>query len=618
MKFDVIVVGGGHAGCEAALAPARMGQKTLLITGNLNYVASMPCNPSIGGPAKGIVVREIDALGGEMAVNADMTAIQMKLLNHSKGPAVQALRAQSDKTAYSKRMLSVLQKQKNLTLQENYVDSLIIDNSKVTGVVLENGEVVYGKKTIITTGTYLNSLVLVGSKRIVTGPDNQKPAMGLSPQLKELGFNLFRLKTGTPPRIVTSTINFDKTAIHPGDDKVLNFSYRSNYKYNPEEQVPCYLTYTSPLTHEIIENNLHLSAMYSGVIEGVGPRYCPSIEDKLVRFKDKERHQIFLEPETLDFSETYVQGFSTSMPEEVQQKMINSIPGLENAVIAKYAYAIEYDAIDARQLWPSLESKLVENLYFAGQINGTSGYEEAAGQGLIAGINAGLANQSREPLVLKRNEAYIGVLIDDLVTKGTIEPYRLLTSRAEYRLLLRHDNADQRLLKYGFDVGLITKESLNLYQDKMSKINRVKQLLKETFVYPNKQTNTKLKEAFLSVIKDKSSLYDLVKRPDYSVKKINSIYFNIDLDEEVCTQVDIEVKYEGYIIKATNQANKMMQMESVKIPKDIDYSSIKNLANEAKDKLSKIRPKTIGQASRVSGVNPSDISILLVYIEAQK
>ena len=492
--IDVIVVGAGHAGCEAALASARMGCKTLLITGNLDFVASMPCNPSIGGPAKGIVVREIDALGGEMAINTDYTNIQMRLLNASKGPAVQALRAQSDKVAYSKRMRQVLEQQQNLELMESYTHQLLIDDQDVKGVILEDGTTFLSRAVIVTTGTYLNSHILVGHTKTSMGPDHQKPSLGLSPQLQEIGFSLFRLKTGTPPRLKRDSIDFSKTERHDGDARILNFSHYRNIPYDVASQYPCYLTYTNEKTHAVIEANLNRSAMYSGVVEGVGPRYCPSIEDKIVRFADKPRHQIFLEPESASLDEIYVQGFSTSMPHDVQGKMIRSMLGLEEAVITKYAYAIEYDAVDARQLWPTLETKLVNYLYMAGQINGSSGYEEAACQGLIAGINAALKLQEKPPLILKRHEAYIGVLIDDLVTKGTLEPYRLLTSRAEHRLLLRHDNADRRLMPIGYRLGLLNEEVHQKFVQATTKLEDLKSRLRETVLVPNQETNRILKE----------------------------------------------------------------------------------------------------------------------------
>jgi tRNA uridine 5-carboxymethylaminomethyl modification enzyme len=613
--YDVIVIGGGHAGSEACLATARLNKKTLLVTGNIDFIASMPCNPSVGGPAKGIVVREIDALGGEMAKNADATQIQMRLLNYSKGPAVRALRAQSDKIAYSRRMKETILNQANLDVKEAYVKSLIIENNETKGVILETGEVYHASIVIITTGTYLNSKILVGSSSTSMGPDKQKPSLGLSPQLKDMGFNLFRLKTGTPPRIKRDSIDFSVTERHDGDPVIRHFSHYSKHTYDISAQYPCYLTYTAPKTHVIINDNLGKSAMYSGVVEGVGPRYCPSIEDKLVRFQDKERHQIFLEPESVELDEIYVQGFSTSMPKDIQELMVHSIPGLENAVITKYAYAIEYDAIDARQLWPTLESKTYKGLYFAGQINGTSGYEEAACQGLMAGINASLKLDQKDPLILKRNEAYIGVLIDDLVTKGTIEPYRLLTSRAEYRLLLRHDNASARLMAYGREIGLLDETIYHAFKTEQERINQLKTLLKNTILYPNAETNHQVESLGTSQLKDKTTFYDLVKRPEVSSSMLKSFIKDLDYDESIYEQVDIDIKYEGYIVKANKQAEKLLQMENVKIPSDLDYSQINNLALEAKDKLNKVRPLSIGQASRISGVNPSDISILLVYLK---
>ena len=616
--YDVIVVGGGHAGSEACLASARLGHKTVLITGNVNMIASMPCNPSVGGPAKGIVVREIDALGGEMARNADKTQIQMRFLNISKGPAVRALRAQSDKVDYPREMKNTIFSQENLDIVESYVKKLHEENNVILGIELEDGTIILGKKIIITTGTYMEAKILVGSSSITEGPDNQKASVGLSKQLRELGYVTKRLKTGTPPRIKRDSIDFTKTEEHKGDQIPRYFSHDNISYLKVEDQWSCYLTYTSPATHNVIELNLNKSAMYSGAVEGVGPRYCPSIEDKLVRFKDKERHQIFLEPESRTIDEIYVQGFSTSMPHDVQELMIKSIPGLENAVISKYAYAIEYDAIDPRILYPTLESKLHKNLYFAGQVNGTSGYEEAACQGLMASINACLDLEGKEPLVLKRHEAYIGVLIDDLVTKGVNDPYRLLTSRAEYRLLLRHDNADIRLREYGYNLGLVDQKRYDVFQEKLKNIEIVKKLLKEITINPDTDTNTYLNSIGSVDLKEKTSIYSVLRRPELTMKSIFKWADISHFDDEVLEQVEIDIKYEGYINKALKQASKLLKMEDYKIPSNIDYSIISNLALEAREKLNKIMPLTIGQASRISGVNPADISILLVYLKTQK
>ena len=618
MKYEIIVVGGGHAGCEASLASSRKGHKTLLVTGNINNIADMPCNPSIGGSAKGIVVREIDALGGEMGINADKSHIQIKMLNNTKGPAVQALRAQADKITYPKNMRETLKKQENLDIKESLVEDLIVENNKIKGVVLENGEKIFGDAVILTTGTYLKADIMVGDTRRREGPHGERPSQHLSDNLKKYGFKIIRLKTGTPQRIDKNSIDFSKTKPEYGDSTYHTFSFDTNPLYKIEDQVPCHLIYTTPLTHKIIKDNLHKASMYGGLndVTGVGPRYCPSIEDKIVRFADKERHQLFLEPESLYYDDIYLQGFSTSMPHDVQELMVHSLPGLENAKILKYAYAIEYDAIDALQLKTSLETKIVENLYTAGQINGTSGYEEAACQGLIAGINAALKLENKEPLVLKRNEAYIGVLIDDLITKGVRDPYRLLTSRAEYRLLLRHDNADIRLRKLGYEVGLIDEERYNKLLEKEKKINELTEELKNNKITPKENINNYLLNINSSPIKDGITLYDLLKRPEINMNDIKN-FIDIDYPEDVIEQVEINIKYEGYIKKANREAEKMLDLENKKIPENIDYDKIHNLASEAKQKLKEVKPISIGQALRISGVNPADISILMIYIKKE-
>jgi len=614
MNYDIIVVGGGHAGCEACLASARKGKKTLLVTSNKKNIADMPCNPSIGGPAKGIVVREISALGGEMANNIDKSFLQMKMLNTKKGPAVRALRAQADKITYSKNMIETLENNENLTIIESMVENLIIENEQIKGIELETGEKITATAVILTTGTYLKGAVLYGSTRIESGPHDERPSKFLSENLKKIGFRIKRLKTGTPPRIEKSSIDFTNAELQPGDNEMRYFSMFDNKEYDVEQQLPCHLIYTTPKTHEIIKENLDKSSMYGGYVEGVGPRYCPSIEDKIVRFSDKERHQLFLEPESIYYDDIYIQGFSTSMPYDVQEKMVHSLPGLENAIINKYAYAIEYDAIDSTQLKPTLETKLIEGLYTAGQINGTSGYEEAACQGLIAGINAALKLDGKEGLVLKRNEAYIGVLIDDLVTKGVIDPYRLLTSRAEYRLLLRHDNADLRLLEYGHEVGLINEEKYNIFRAKQQEIEKLTNELKDYYLTPSRENNDYLISINTPEIVTTTTLYDLLKRPEIELVHLNK-YLALEYSKEVLEQVTINVKYEGYIKKANKEAEKMLEYDNIKIPENIDYNKVHNIAAEAKQKLSEVRPTSIGQAMRISGVNPADITMLMVYLK---
>lgn len=617
MNYDVIVVGGGHAGCEACLASSRMNHPTLLITGNINNIADAPCNPSIGGPAKGNVVREIDALGGEMGKNTDKSILQIKKLNTKKGPAVWALRAQIDKVDYHNNMLETINNQKNLTVKEGMVEDLLIKDNKIYGVKLSTGEEIYGKSVILTTGTYMKGQILRGSSKHSGGPHGEKPSLFLSDNLKKLGFTIKRLKTGTPPRIAKETIDYKDALLQPGDPTPITFSHINKVYYDVLKQEDCYLIYTTPTTHEIIKENLEKSSMYGGYVEGVGPRYCPSIEDKIVRFSDKERHQLFLEPESKYYTDIYLQGFSTSMPEDIQEKMVHSLPGLENAKILKYAYAIEYDAIDPLQLKQSLETKLIENLYTAGQINGTSGYEEAACQGLIAGINASLKIEEKDPLVLKRNEAYIGVLIDDLVTKGVQDPYRLLTSRSEYRLLLRNDNADLRLSKYGKQIGLLSDEQYNKFIEKEQNIEELINYLKNTYLTPKKEINEYLESINTPTLKDRISLYDILKRPEVNFEDIKE-FVSKSYDHEVIDEVEINIKYEGYIKKQEKEAEKMLEYENVLIPEDFDYQSVQNLALEAREKLNKIHPTSIGQAMRISGVNPADISILMIELKRRK
>lgn len=618
MEYDIIVVGGGHAGCEAALASARKNHKTLLITANINNIGDMPCNPSIGGSAKGIVVREIDALGGEMGINADKSQIQIKILNDAKGPAIRALRAQADKVDYPKNMQETLKNTRNLEIKEAMVEDLIVDNNKIKGVVLENGEQILSKAVILTTGTYLKASIMVGSTRTSSGPHGERRSNYLSDNLRKLGFKVIRLKTGTPQRIAKESIDFSKTKIELGSQKNIYFSFDNHIPYSIEDQIPCHLIYTNSKTHQIIRDNLHKASMYGGLndVEGIGPRYCPSIEDKIVRFSDKERHQLFLEPESQYNNSIYLQGFSTSMPHDVQDLMVHSLEGLENAKILKYAYAIEYDAIYPTQLKKSLETKLIENLFTAGQINGTSGYEEAAGQGLIAGINAALKLEGKEPLILKRNEAYIGVLIDDLINKGVRDPYRLLTSRAEFRLLLRSDNADLRLRDYGHDVGLIDEERYQRFLDKKKKIEELNFKLQNFRITPTIEVNSYLESIGSAILKDGISLYDLLKRSEINIDNVKH-FIDIDYGDEIIEQVVINTKYDGYIKKEEKEALKMLKLESKEIPLNIDYNKIKNIASEARQKLNEVRPTTIGQASRISGVNPADIAVLSVYLKKE-
>jgi tRNA uridine 5-carboxymethylaminomethyl modification enzyme len=614
-EYEVIVIGAGHAGCEAALASARMGCQTLLLTINLDMVAFMPCNPSIGGPAKGHVVREIDALGGEMGRNIDKTYIQMRMLNTGKGPAVHALRAQADKFSYQHTMKETIERTPNLTLRQGMAEELIVEEGVCKGLVTKTGAEYYAKAVVLTTGTYLRGKVIMGELMYESGPNNQQPSIKLSECLRTLGFDLVRFKTGTPPRVHKDTIDFAKTEIQPGDADPKFFSFETKTGTN-EPQLPCWLTYTSEGTHEIISSNLHRAPMFSGAIEGTGPRYCPSIEDKIVRFSDKPKHQIFLEPEGRNTSEYYVQGLSTSMPEDVQLQILRSIPGLEKVEMMRTGYAIEYDAMVPTQLKPSLETKKVDGLFTAGQINGTSGYEEAAGQGVMAGINAARKVQGKDAVILDRSEGYIGVLIDDLVTKGTNEPYRLLTSRAEYRLLLRHDNADVRLTPIGYNIGLVSEERYQNFLNKKNLVDQEMQRLQTTKVRPDEHVQVILQEAESVLLHNAVELIALLRRPEISYAHIERMSPSpLELTAEMKEQVEIHIKYAGYIEKQLTQVERLRKMEKKKIPDDIIYDDVHGIATEAKQKLSKIRPVSIGQASRISGVTPADISILLVYLE---
>ena len=612
-NYDVIIIGAGHAGVEAALASARMGCNTLLTTLNMDNIAMMPCNPSVGGPAKGHLVREIDALGGEMGINADKTCIQYRMLNTGKGPAVQALRAQADKKLYQNTMKHTCELQENLDVKQLLIDEILFEDNKVTGVVVETGEVYTCKAVVLASGTYLKGRIIIGENTYDGGPNGQRAAIKLSSCLLKAGVELMRFKTGTPARVDRRSLDFSKMIIQPGDDEVHNFSFMSDVK--TREQVPCWLTYTNEQTHKIIRDNIERAPMANGIITGVGPRYCPSIETKIVRFPDKERHQLFIEPEGLDTEEMYVQGMSTSMPIDVQMEFLRTIPGLENVRIMRPGYAIEYDCINPLQLKPSLEFKKISGFFSAGQTNGTSGYEEAASQGLIAGINAALKIQGKEPLILKRSDGYIGVLIDDLVTKGTNEPYRVMTSRAEYRLLLRQDNADLRLTEKGRKVGLVSDERYARFVKRRDSIKNTIELLSEIRIHPNKETLAKMQEFELGSIHNTVTAADLLKRKEISYDDLKHIVELPEISEDVKKQVEITLVYEGYIKKQLEQVERMEKLEEKLLPEDINYDEVSSLRDEAREKLNAIRPISIGQASRISGVSPADISVLLVYLE---
>lgn len=615
--FDVIVVGAGHAGVEAALAASRVGSKTLLATINLDMLAFMPCNPSIGGSAKGIVVREIDALGGEMGKNIDKTYIQMKMLNTGKGPAVRALRAQADKHLYAEEMKKTVEQEENLTLRQSMIDDILVEDGEVVGVLTATGQKYGAKAVVITTGTALRGEIILGDLKYSSGPNNSLASVTLADNLVKHGLEIGRFKTGTPPRVKGSTIDYSVTEVQPGDQKPNHFSFLSKDDDYITDQVDCWLTYTNEDSHHLIKANLHRAPMFSGVVKGVGPRYCPSIEDKIVRFADKERHQLFLEPEGRNTDEVYVQGLSTSLPEDVQRELIHSIKGLENAEMMRTGYAIEYDIVLPHQLRATLETKKISGLFTAGQTNGTSGYEEAAGQGIVAGINAALKVQGKPEFILKRSDAYIGVMIDDLVTKGTLEPYRLLTSRAEYRLILRHDNADMRLTPLGRQVGLVDDERWNAFEIKKNQFDNELTRLSTAKLKPIKETNDRIQALGFKSLTDAMTAKAFMRRPEISYQVATDFVGPAAevLDSKVIELLETEIKYEGYINKALDQVDKMKRMEEKRIPANIDWDAIDSIATEARQKFKKINPETIGQASRISGVNPSDISILMVYLE---
>lgn len=615
-EYDVIVVGAGHAGCEAALAAARMGEKTLLLTINLDMVAFMPCNPSVGGPAKGTVVREVDALGGQMGKNIDATYVQMRMLNTGKGPAVRALRAQADKWKYHEYMKNTIENTPNLTLRQGMADELIVEEGICKGLITNTGAKYLAKSVVLTPGTATRGRIIIGELTYSSGPNNSLPSIKLAENLEKLGFKMRRFKTGTPPRVDGNTIDYSKTEEEPGDKEPRHFSYTTSDDDYLKDQLSCYMTYTNPVTHEIIRKNLDRAPMFSGVIKGVGPRYCPSIESKIVRFADKDRHQIFLEPEGWKTREIYVGDFSTSMPEEVQLKMLHSVVGLEKAEMMRPGYAIEYDVIEPWQLKHTLETKNIRHLFTAGQMNGTSGYEEAAGQGLIAGINAALSAQNKPGFVLGRDEAYIGVLIDDLVTKGTNEPYRLLTSRAEYRLLLRHDNADLRLTEKGYNLGLISEERYQEFLHKKEAIATTMKNIKSITIHPTEEVQNYLKDIKQDALNGAVNGADFLKRPRVTFDAIEKLTGkNLAADRYVKEQVEIALKYEGYIKKEKIMVDRLHRLESKKIPEGIDYAAIPSLATEARQKFEKIRPESIAQAERISGVNPADLAVLTAYIQ---